>query len=172
MILAFAKIREAFPEAVLVIAGSPWKDNFCRYEKQIKAYGICEAVKRDIRYIPDEDVKSYYSAGDINVLPYLDGYQSGVMQLAFAYERPVLVTDLPAFTSVISDGKNGLICRTGSVSSLAVTMKRAILCSREELDRMGRRGRQDMERFSWDKIAWMVEEEYRTGPKRRREQVW
>ena len=103
--------------------------------------------------IPDDEVKYYYSATDVCVLPYTDVYQSGVIQLAYGYKKAVVSSDLPAFTQFVKEGKTGYISEAGNPDSLAQAMERAIKdCNR--LSDMGEAGYDLVKQtLNWDNLA-------------------
>ena len=78
---AFSQLIKNRDDVYLIIAGNVWKDDFSEYQSIIDANGLTDNVlKTDIGFIPDDEVGYYYSACDIAVLPYIDVYQSGVVQ--------------------------------------------------------------------------------------------
>ncbi|MBR7000835.1 MAG: glycosyltransferase family 4 protein [Lachnospiraceae bacterium] len=157
---AFSKMCREYPDALLIIAGSVWKDDFSQYQEIIDRTGISDAVRTDIRYIPDEEIKYYYSACDCCVLPYLDVYQSGVIQLCYAYRKPVVATRIGAFKEVVLEGESGFLCEPNDAEDLAAGMKTAIE-KRADFEKMGSRGYEYIaKKFSWDKIAADVTEIY------------
>lgn len=160
---AFQKIREKNPEALLVIAGSVWKDDFTQYQEIIDRYHMQAAVRTEIRYIPDEEIKYYYSAADCCVLPYLDVYQSGVVQLTYAYKKPVVATRIGAFREVVLENKSGFMCEPNNIDSLAEAIGQA-LEKAGRFEAMGEEGYNYIkDKFSWDKIARKVCELYESG---------
>lgn len=157
---AFSDIHRQFQDAVLVIAGKVWKDSFDSYESIIEKNGIGSSVVRHIRYIPDEEIKYYFAASDVVALPYMKIYQSGVLQLAYAYEKAVVATKIGGFLDDIIDGKTGLLVEPGNVGELSEAISR---CLREpELgNEFGRRGREYLkDKLSWDKIGKSTKEVY------------
>lgn len=150
---ALAKIKEKHPDILLVIAGSVWKDDFSQYQRIIDQYDMSSIVREDIKYIPDEDIKYYYGACDCCVLPYLDVYQSGVVQLAYAYKKPAIATNIGAFKEVIIDNTTGFMCEPGDVDDLACVINKALVC-KQDFQTLGEAGYSYIkEKFSWDKIA-------------------
>lgn len=157
---AFAKIAKKYPNLQLLIAGSVWKDDFSQYQAIIDANQMQEQVRTDIKYIPDEDVKYYYGAADFCALPYLDVYQSGVVQLTYAHKKPVVATRIGAFKEVIIDGKTGFMCEPNDASDLANAMERALSIP-DAYEQMAQAGYDYIEKkFSWDDIAQKVEKLY------------
>ena len=60
-------------------------------------------------FIPNEEVKNYFSAADLLTLPYRDATQSGVTQVAFHFEKPVVVTNVGGLSEIIPHGKCGYV---------------------------------------------------------------
>lgn len=149
-ILELKKIRDDF---FVVIAGSVWKADFTECQNLIDNNDLSELLRTDIRYIPDEEVKYYYSASDVCVLPYTDVYQSGVIQLAYGYKKAVLSSDLPAFTQFVKDGQTGYIFRNRDYVDLANCMSKAI-DEKEKLKELGENGFNLVrEALNWDVLA-------------------
>jgi len=107
------------PEAILLVAGRPWKCEFSRYQQQIDRLGIEANCVTHIRFIPDNEVANYYAAADIVVLPYRCIYQSGVLLMAMSYQKPVLVSDLPGMLDIVQDGVTGFVFKKNDKDSLA-----------------------------------------------------
>lgn len=153
LLKAVLKLREKYPNAYTVIAGSVWKADFSECQDIINKNNLKQCVKTDIRYIPDEEVKYFYSAADVCVLPYTDVYQSGVIQLAYGYKKAVVSTTLPAFTQFVKENNTGFLAVPGDAESLAAAMERAIK-NENRLDEIGCAGYEMVKReLNWDDIA-------------------
>lgn len=139
LLKAVSKLKKDNLNFYVVIAGSVWKSDFSECEEIIKSNDLNSVVKTDIRYIPDEEVRYYYSAADICVLPYTDVYQSGVIQLAYGYHKPVISSNLPAFTQFVKDGETGFVFNNGDDDELYHKMKLAIEKA-SDLTTLGNRG--------------------------------
>jgi len=152
LLKAFADLVEKDKDAYLIIAGSVWKADFHECEEFIAAHDFDGRLKTDIRYIPDEEVKYYYSAADVCVLPYTDVYQSGVIQLAYGYQKPVVCSNLPAFTQFVHEGETGFISEAGDPESLESAMMRALESG--ELEEIGKAGYELVKKtLNWDDLA-------------------
>ncbi len=85
------------------------------YDKKETYIQLIEAldVKNDVilydKYIPDEDVKDFFNAADMVVQPYKSATQSGVTQVAYHFEKPMLVTDVGGLKEIIPHGKVGYV---------------------------------------------------------------
>jgi glycosyltransferase involved in cell wall biosynthesis len=64
-------------------------------------------------------VGNYYSIADIVVLPYLSATQSGVLNIAYGFRKPVLVTDVGGLGEDVVEGKTGFIVKPGKPEFIA-----------------------------------------------------
>jgi glycosyltransferase involved in cell wall biosynthesis len=64
-------------------------------------------------------VRAYFSAADAVVLPYLSGTQSGIAQIAFNFDRPVIATNVGGLGEVVKHGATGLVVPPGDPAALA-----------------------------------------------------
>lgn len=153
-------VKEKHPEVLCVIAGKVWKDNFSAYEEQIKKNELENHIRTDIRFIPDSEMKYYFNATDVVVLPYREIYQSGVILLACAYEKPVVATKTGEFMTVIQDKKTGQLVPPGDSHALAESIS-WVIGHPAEANRMARDCKADISvRLSWDKIAADIKQVY------------
>lgn len=63
------------------------------------------------KFIPDSEVRYFFNAADIIVQPYKSATQSGVTQIGYHFERPMLVTDVGGLKEIIPDGKVGYVVK-------------------------------------------------------------
>jgi len=81
----------------LVVAGRDW-GLWESIEKRIYEKGIHEYVKAFPRYIPKEDVKYFFSAADVLVLPYIKfSSQSAAVLVSLNFDLPFLAPDFECF---------------------------------------------------------------------------
>ncbi len=162
LLSAFGKLVQKRNDLYLIIAGNVWKDDFSIYQEQIDQLKLdASRLRADIRFIPEKELGLYFSASDLCVLPYRDVYQSGVLQLVYAYEKPPVVSAIPSFMELVSEGETGYLFETGNADSLAEALERAA-GDREHWAAMGRRGREQVRQtLSWDRIAGKVLSLYR-----------
>jgi D-inositol-3-phosphate glycosyltransferase len=103
----------------LTIAGKPSRTNFKKYTELIDELCLEDNVTAFLRYIDDSEIETLYKNSDLIVLPYKMISQSGVLLLSMSYGLPVLTSDLPAFTEIISDNNTGFIFESENPESLA-----------------------------------------------------
>lgn len=129
---AFPDIIRSNPKAKLLIVGE-FYDSADKYYQQINSLGIKEHVKVIQKFVPNEDVGKYYSIADIVVLPYLSGTQSGVLNIAYGFGKPVLVTNVGGLAEDVIEGKTGYTVEPNNPSEIANSVKK-FFSERENID--------------------------------------
>lgn len=92
----------------LIVAGE-FYDKKEPYLQMIDNYGIKDKVIICDKYIPDDEVKNFFNLADMVVQPYKSATQSGVTQVAYHFEKPMLVTDVGGLREIVPDGKVGYV---------------------------------------------------------------
>ncbi|HEX8426140.1 glycosyltransferase [Hymenobacter sp.] len=110
MLEAFADTRLAALPIKLIIAGEYYEEA-TPYEALVKQHNLESRLVRATDFIPNERVVDYFCASDIVVQPYKNATQSGVSQIAYHFERPMLVTDVGGLAELIPDGKVGYVVK-------------------------------------------------------------
>ena len=105
---AFADARLAQLPIKLIIAGEFYEDA-APYEALIERHQLENRLVRATDFIPNELVADYFCAADLVVQPYKNATQSGVSQIAYHFERPMLVTDVGGLAELIPDGVVGYV---------------------------------------------------------------
>ena len=105
---AFADERLRKYNVKLIVAGEFYDDEK-PYLEQIKKRGVDDLVIIQNQYINDDNVKYYFNVADIVVQPYKSATPSGVTQVAYHFEKPILVTNVGGLGEIIPDGKVGYV---------------------------------------------------------------
>lgn len=92
----------------LIIAGEFYEDQE-KYEDLIRKYDLENRIIRATHFIPTAEVGLYFSAADLIVQPYRSATQSGVSQVAYHFEKPILVTDVGGLSEIITHNKVGYV---------------------------------------------------------------
>ena len=103
---AIGKMHDKLPNLRLLIAGEFYEQEE-GYREQIKNLGLTEKVIIRNEFIPDADLRLYFGAADLIVQPYKTATQSGVTQVAFHFEKPMLVTNVGGLGEIVHDHKMG-----------------------------------------------------------------
>jgi glycosyltransferase involved in cell wall biosynthesis len=107
------KIKQDLNDFIVIVAGE------C-YEKTEKYYAIVENLKIQdsvdlrLKFIPDNKVAQYFSATDVIALPYRTATQSGITQIAYNFNRPVIVSDVGGLSEIVPNGKTGYVVKPDS----------------------------------------------------------
>lgn len=109
LLAAFAKVKDRLPELQLIIAGEFYEDEE-KYRSQIESSGLANRIIIRNEFIPDGDLRKYFGAADLIVQPYKSATQSGVTQVAFHFEKPMLVTNVGGLGEIVHDHKMGYAC--------------------------------------------------------------
>jgi glycosyltransferase involved in cell wall biosynthesis len=157
LIDAFAVVHEELPECHLVIAGLPTPDiDPNDLEERAVRLGLGTAVTIDARYLAIEEVGPLVRTADVIALPYRTGTASGALQVAYAFERPVVASDTGSVAEAVVDGVTGLVVPPANPDALARALVK-ILSDRAEAHAMGIAGRRHAaEHHAWEPIARTV----------------
>jgi glycosyltransferase involved in cell wall biosynthesis len=102
-----------------------------------------------------------FSATDTVALPYRMASQSGVLLLAYAFSRPVVVYPSGGMVEAVIDGETGWVCSAADVDALTRALAASVAVGAAECLRRGKRGRAlAEERFAWPVIARRTGELY------------
>jgi D-inositol-3-phosphate glycosyltransferase len=92
----------------LIVAGE-YYGNREFYENLIRELGLEDRVVLKTEYIPSEKVKYYFAAADLVAQPYKSATQSGISQMAYHFEKPMLVTNVGGLPEIVPDGEAGYV---------------------------------------------------------------
>jgi D-inositol-3-phosphate glycosyltransferase len=105
---AFADERLRKTPLKLIVAGEFYCDPK-PYMEQVKRLGIEEHVIMSNDFIPDSSVANYFCAADLVVQPYKNATQSGVTQIAYHFNKPMVITDVGGLSEFVPHGKVGYV---------------------------------------------------------------
>jgi glycosyltransferase involved in cell wall biosynthesis len=90
---ALGQLRKEDTIIHLIIAGEFWQDKSI-FLQAIKRLQIEEQIRIEDRYIPNEEIQTYFSAADALIAPYIEGTQSAVASLALVHGIPMIGTEI------------------------------------------------------------------------------
>ncbi|MBM3318700.1 MAG: glycosyltransferase [Candidatus Eisenbacteria bacterium] len=163
IIEALPRIRERVPVRLLV-AGEFYEGE-ARYRERVRELGLGDAVRFDADYIPESRVPLYFSAADAAVLPYHSATQSGIVQVAYHLDTPVLCTAVGGLHEVVREGRTGFVVPPEDVPALAQAVIRFYEEGWEERLRAG--VREVKGEYSWAPLVRAIEELARDDPDER-----
>lgn len=92
----------------LIVAGEYYA-NEEKYTQLIDALGIAEQLVLRTDFIPNSEVRYYFGAADAVVQPYKTATQSGISQLAYHFEKPMIVTKVGGLPEIVEHGVAGYV---------------------------------------------------------------
>jgi D-inositol-3-phosphate glycosyltransferase len=107
---AFADERFRKYEIKLVVAGEFYTDRR-PYDEIISRNNLGDRVIMSNDFIPDSEVVNYFCAADLVVQPYKSATQSGVTQIAYHFNKPMIITDVGGLGEFVPDGKVGFVAK-------------------------------------------------------------
>jgi glycosyltransferase involved in cell wall biosynthesis len=117
LLRAMPRIRAA-TGARLVVLGEFYEDR-APYDRIVAELGLSEIVTMTGDYVPNESVGKHFSASDLVVLPYRSATQSGIVQVAYQLEIPVICTRVGGLEEMVRDGETGLLVPSEDEAALA-----------------------------------------------------
>ncbi len=142
--------------AVRLLVVGEFYDDERSYRDQIAELGLSDKLKLVSDYVPNEEVATYFSAADVVVLPYTDATQSGIAQIAYNFDRPIIATDVGGLAEVVIDGRTGLVVPPNSPAELARAIARFFA---EGLSSQLSAGVAEQKKlYSWDNLVQSIEE--------------
>lgn len=109
LLKSFAASGLQHKQVKLLIAGEYYEDA-TPYKTLIKDLNLEQAVVERNDFIPNSEVAAYFSASDMVVQTYHSATQSGVTQIAYHFNKPMLVTDVGGLAETVPDGQVGFVC--------------------------------------------------------------
>lgn len=157
LIEAFADQRFRDRDLKLIIAGEYYSDKKT-YTDLIEKYELQDDITQVDKFIPDSMVKYYFCASDVVVQPYKSATQSGVTQIAYHFNKPMIVTDVGGLSELCPHEKVGYVVPIDA-EKIAYAMLRFF----DETDQkaMIQNIKQEKKKYSWgllvDNILGMMQ---------------
>lgn len=120
---AWALHKERGGIGSLIIAGEFYCDSQ-PYFDLITKLNIKDSIVMLDRFIADDEVKSLFSLAEMVVQPYKSATQSGVTQIAYNFNTPMIVTNVGGLPEIVPDGRVGYVteCNAESVAEAIVKL--------------------------------------------------
>ena len=153
LINAMEKIKTELEDYTLLIVGECY-ENENKYTELIKKAGITDNVKCHYSFIPDNEVGKYFSAADVVVLPYKTASQSGIVQIAYHFDTPVIVSNVGGLPEIVDEGKTGY-CVEPNSNAFAKAIK--AFYENDNISEMNSNISEYKSQFSWDAMVKAIE---------------
>jgi glycosyltransferase involved in cell wall biosynthesis len=125
------------------------------YNRAISRLQLQGRIKLIDQYIPDDAVELYFAAADAVVLPYTSASQSGIVQVAYGFERPVIASAVGGLPEVVKHGETGLLVPPGDAGELAGAIRK--FYTEGMAESFAEAVRREAERISWKTVLQEVD---------------
>ncbi len=134
----------------LIIAGEFYTDKE-KYINIIDKLSLRDNIHLFTDFIPSSEVKYYFSCSDVVILPYKDATQSGIVQIAMNFKKPVIATNVGGLGEVVHNNKTGYLVDKKNPSLLAEAILNFYKENKEE--EFVRNTEMEIEKYSWGKFV-------------------
>lgn len=149
LIDALAIAKKRLTDVRLVIAGEFYEDED-KYLAQIAERGVEDIVVVRNEFVPDALLPALFGAADLIAQPYKSATQSGVTQVAFHFEKPMLVTNVGGLGEIVHHGKMGYAVEP-KAEAIAEALTDYFTNKRQQP--FTEYLRKEKTKYSWDKIT-------------------
>jgi len=161
MIRAFDDNRVKKMSLKLIVAGEFYTDPE-PYLNLINECGINESVILRNDFIPNDDVAKYFSACDIVAQPYKEATQSGVTQIAYHFNKPMIITDVGGLAEIVPDNRVGYVVKPepGEIASAICKFY-----AEKKEEQFSENARLEKQKYSWQNMLdaiYELDEDART----------
>lgn len=122
LIEALAHLKSSSPPYKLLVAGEFYEEKTF-YLDLIQRLGLQEWVQLYDEYIPNEKVKDFFLVSDVVILPYRSATQSGILNLAYGFRKPVIATKVGGLSEFVQDKITGLLVEEPTPQAIAYAIE-------------------------------------------------
>lgn len=159
-VMVLLEAMKQISDTYLMVVGEFYDDE-SKYQQKVKDLNLSSrggepCIRFVSEYVPNEQVATYFSAADVVVLPYLSATQSGITQIAYNFDKPVIATDVGGLAEVVIDGKTGFIIPPNNPAALANAIKR-FYDEKKEAEFVAN-VQVEKKKYSWENLVKRIEE--------------
>lgn len=147
--LLLEALQHTPPHIHAIVAGECYED-WSFYQDIIDKNHLSNRVHIFQDFIPAEQVKWYFSAADLVVQPYRTATQSGISQIAYHFEKPMVVTNVGGLPEIVTHGVSGYVVPPES-EAIATAIQDFFEGNRQNA--MAEGVKAEKKRFSWDALV-------------------
>lgn len=138
----------------LLIAGEFW-GNKEYYTDLIDSLKLKRNIKIIDEYVPDKEVSKYFSLADVVILPCITATQSGIIRIAFDFNKPVITTNVGGLPDVVKNGKTGFVVKPRNFAEIAKAVIRFYKEGKKK--EFVKNVIKEKNRFSWENYIKLIE---------------
>jgi glycosyltransferase involved in cell wall biosynthesis len=153
MLEAMAKLKDF--NTTLYVVGEFYDDKE-KYMKLIAEYGLQNHVVVNSDYVANDKVGLYFSAADVAMLPYISATQSGIAQIAYNFNKPVIATNVGGLGEVVRNNVTGFVVEPNNADAIANAVRRYFNEHREQ--EFTANVELEKKKYSWEAMTNAIEE--------------
>ncbi len=146
LIEAFGDPRFRETNIRLIVAGE-YYTNKEKYQALIQKYDLEDDIFEFDKFIADDEVEHYFNACDLLVQPYKTATQSGVTQIGYHFNKPMIVTNVGGLSEMCPDGKVGFVVEPKPKSIADAILK---FYNDTDLEKMNLSIQEEKKNYSWE----------------------
>jgi glycosyltransferase involved in cell wall biosynthesis len=146
LIQSFADKRFRKLNVKLLVAGEFYIDEK-PYIESIEKLGLTDSIVLHTNFIANDAIVNYFCASDIVAQPYKEATQSGVTQIAYHFDKPMITTNVGGLSEMVPDGKVGYVVEPDSKQIADALFK---YFSEDMESQFVENVKEEKKRFSWD----------------------
>lgn len=151
---AMSLLPESLKDVNLLVAGEYYEDS-APYDEIIAQKQLENRIELHTKFIPNDEVRLYFSAADIVAQPYRNATQSGVSQVAYHFENPMIITNVGGLSELVPHGEAGWVCEPTEESLAAAIVSMYVP---KRLDHIRNSLKELKKQFSWPSMVKALEE--------------
>ncbi len=133
----------------LLIVGEFYDDKK-KYLKLIEKLKLKERIDIVDKFVTNDEIKNYFLKSKAVILPYKTASQSGVISLAYLFERPIVVSNLEGLTSYVKDDRSGVVFNN-TAKDLASAIN--VVLNKKNNAHFSKNIGENKKKYSWNKFA-------------------
>lgn len=142
--------------ATLLVAGEVWWNDEKLYRGLVEKFKLQDRVRLDFRFIPDDEIATWFAAADVVLAPYRVEAQSGVVLTAFHFDRPVIATTVGGMPEIVENRVNGLLVPPDNPAALAAAITTFFTAANREA--MERAVSERKQKYSWPNYGSVLQD--------------
>jgi len=109
LLLAMADERIKARQGLKLIVAGEFYEDAAPYQQLFEKYNLQNQLILRTDFIPNSEVRHYFCAADLVVQPYKHATQSGVTQVAYHFNKPMVVTNVGGLAELVPNGEVGYV---------------------------------------------------------------
>ena len=147
-------IKNYLDDFIVIAIGESYEDTK-KYNSLIEKEGILKFFNWENRYVPDDEIKEYFSISDVVALPYKSASQSGIIPIAYHFDKPVVVTNVGGLPDMVKQNETGIIIEPRNPKTLGDVLAKNL--KNDNFVKMSENVKKFKRQFSWDSFVEEIE---------------